>query len=62
MDTLLSLEQVSKQLSCSKEMLKKWIRLGEIPIVKIGSLTRIRQTDVESWVRLGLKRKDKDAA
>lgn len=57
MDTLLSLEQVSTHLSCSQGMLKRWIKLGEIPIVKIGDLTRVRQRDVEAWMRLGLKRK-----
>ncbi|MDE3041876.1 MAG: helix-turn-helix domain-containing protein [Nitrospirota bacterium] len=62
MDTLLSLAQVSDRLSCSREMLKKWIRLGRIHIVKIGRLTRIRQSDVEAWVRLGLQHKEKNAA
>ena len=62
MDTLLSLAQVAKHLNCSRDFLKRWIRLGEIPMVKVGRLTRIRQTDVEAWVRLGLKRSEKKAA
>ena len=54
---VLSLDDVSKRLSCSTEMLEKWLRRGDIPTVKIGRLTRIRSSDVDAWCRLGLKRK-----
>jgi excisionase family DNA binding protein len=60
MTDLLSIKAVANRLSCSEAMLKKWIARGRIPSVKVGRLTRIRQEDVEAWVRLGLSR-DREA-
>jgi excisionase family DNA binding protein len=56
MTELLSIKIVAARLSCSESMLKKWIAKGRIPTVKVGRLTRIRQEDVEAWVRLGLRK------
>jgi len=55
MDTLLSIKEVAQYLGCSRAMLKKWILHGKLPTVKVGRLTRIRQADVQAWVRLGLQ-------
>ncbi|BCA55953.1 hypothetical protein W02_30930 [Nitrospira sp. KM1] len=55
MADLLSIKEVATRLSCSVAMLKKWVAGGHIPIVKVGRLTRIRVSDLEAWVRLGLK-------
>jgi len=54
MDGLLSIKDAASRLACSEAMLRKWIHLGKLPTVKVGRLTRIRQQDVEAWVRLGL--------
>jgi excisionase family DNA binding protein len=51
---LLSIKEVAERLSCSEAMLKKWIAKGRIPTVRVGRLRRIRQQDLEAWVRLGL--------
>ena len=55
MDGLLSIREASKLLACSEAMLRKWIHQRRIPTVKVGRLTRIRQSDLEAWVRLGLQ-------
>jgi len=55
MDGLLSLKEAARRLSCSEAMLRKWIYQRKLPTVKVGRLTRIRQSDLEAWVRLGLE-------
>ena len=55
MDGLLTIKQAAKLLACSEAMLRKWIYERKLPLVKIGRLTRIRQSDLEGWVRFGLK-------
>lgn len=54
MDGLFSLKEAARYLACSEAMLRKWIHQGKLPVVKVGRLTRIRQSDLEAWVRLGL--------
>jgi excisionase family DNA binding protein len=54
MDGLLSVKEAAHRLSCSEAMLRKWIHKRRIPFVKVGRLTRIRQSDIEAWLRLGL--------
>jgi excisionase family DNA binding protein len=51
---LFSIREAAKLLACSEAMLCKWIHLKKLPTVKVGRLTRIRQQDLDAWVRLGL--------
>ncbi len=62
MDGLLSLKQSAKALACSEAMLRQWIHQGQLPTVKVGRLTRIRQSDIEAWVRVGLQPIGKEVA
>ena len=55
MDGLLSIKDAAGSLACSEAMLRKWIHQGKLPRVKVGRLTRIRQSDIEAWVRVGLQ-------
>lgn len=55
MDGLLSVKEAAKQLACSEALLRKWLYQGKLPHVKVGRLTRIRQSDLEAWVRVGLQ-------
>ena len=55
MDGLLSIKDAAARLACSEAMLRKWIHRGKLPTVKVGRLTRIRLSDLEAWVRLGLQ-------
>jgi excisionase family DNA binding protein len=54
MDGLLSVKEAAQCLSCSEAMLRKWIHKHRIPFVKVGRLTRLRRSDIEAWLRLGL--------
>jgi excisionase family DNA binding protein len=46
-------ENWAERLACS-EATPRRIHQGKLPCVKAGRLTRIRQQDLEAWVRLGL--------
>jgi excisionase family DNA binding protein len=56
MDSLLTIKDAAHSLACSEAMLRKWIHEGRLQIVKVGRLTRIRQSDLEAWQRLGLSK------
>ena len=55
MDELLSIKQAAGFLSCSEAFLRKCLSRRAIPRVKVGRLTRIRRSDLESWMRLGIQ-------
>jgi excisionase family DNA binding protein len=57
MDQLLTIKEAAGALACSEALLRKWLSRQVIPKVKVGRLTRIRRSDLESWVRLGLQAK-----
>lgn len=56
MDKLLDVKQAALLLSCSVAAVRKWIYQGRLPVVKVGRLTRLRQSDVERMVVPGPKR------
>jgi len=51
---LLSPRRAAEVLECSEHGIRKWIRQGRLPAVKIGRLVRIRKADLEAAIRLGL--------
>lgn len=55
MDGLFTIREAAKFLACSEAMLRKWIHQRKLPHVKVGRLTRIRRSDLDAWVRLGLQ-------
>jgi len=61
MDGLISIREAAKLLACSEALLRKWIHRRMLPTVKVGRLTRIRQSDLEAWLRLGLQPPRKEA-
>lgn len=61
MDNLLSIKDAAQRLACSEAMLRKWIHEKKLPTVKVGRLTRIRHSDIEAWLRLGLRSSQQEA-
>jgi len=55
MEELLSMKEAAKCLACTEAMLRKWAYLRRLPTVKVGRLTRIRRSDLEAWLRVGLQ-------
>ena len=47
---LLTTDDAARRLSISSGMLRKLVRMGEIPKVKIGSLVRFDETDLSEWI------------
>jgi excisionase family DNA binding protein len=54
MDSLLSIKEAARRLACSEAMLRKWMYAGKLPFVKVGRLSRIREQDLDAWLRLGM--------
>jgi len=53
MDRLFSVKDAATRLACSEALLRKWMYAGKLPYVKVGRLSRIREQDLEAWVRIG---------
>jgi|JI10StandDraft_1071094.scaffolds.fasta_scaffold1189514_1 excisionase family DNA binding protein len=53
-DRLYSLKEAAAQLSCSEVSVRRWIQQGRLPCVRVGRLVRIRQSDLDACLRLGL--------
>ena len=50
MEKLLSVKEAAEVLSCSEAAIRKWLYQRRLPAVKIGRLTRIRQSDLEGFM------------
>lgn len=55
MDKLLSVDQCAELTATTPAFWRKLLYRRAIPFVKVGRLTRIRQSDLEAWLRLGLR-------
>lgn len=55
MDKLLDVKQAAELLSCSEAAIRKWICQRRLPVVKVGRLTRVRQSDLERLISTGLR-------
>jgi excisionase family DNA binding protein len=53
MDRLLTVKEAAQLLACSEAAIRKWIYQRRLRRVKVGRLTRLRQTDVEAMVSAG---------
>lgn len=49
---LLSIDEFAWLISVSSRQVEREIERGRIPIVKLGRLTRIKQSEVPKYVRL----------
>ena len=52
-DQLLTPEEAAARLKISRFTLGDWLRSGKIKGVKVGSLWRVRESDLEAFVRGG---------
>jgi len=55
MDRLLTVNQCAELTATTPAFWRKLLCRRAIPCVKVGRLTRIRQSDLEAWLRLGLR-------
>jgi len=53
-DRLVSLREASVRLSVSPITLRRWIRQGLLPSVRLGGTRRLRAGDIEALIRVGL--------
>ena len=50
MEKLLSVKEAADLCSCSEAAIWKWVYQRRLPAVKVGRLTRLRQSDLEAFV------------
>jgi excisionase family DNA binding protein len=53
MERLLTVKEASERLACSEAAIRKWIYQRRLPRVKVGRLTRLRQSDLEGLITTG---------
>jgi excisionase family DNA binding protein len=56
-DSLLSLNDLAQYLSCSRSYAAMLIAEGTIPSFKIGSLRRVRRSDLDAYIETRLAAK-----
>jgi excisionase family DNA binding protein len=52
--SLLKGPEVAKYLNCSRSQAFNLMRTGQIPTVRFGKLVRVRQEDIESFIKKNL--------
>lgn len=55
MEQLVTVKEAAHLLACSEAAIRKWVYQRRLPIVKVGRLTRLRQSDLEALVARGLR-------
>jgi excisionase family DNA binding protein len=56
MEHLLTIPEAAQVLSCSQAATRKWVYQRRLPVVKVGRLTRLRQSDLEALIADGLRK------
>lgn len=51
MSDLLTIDEVAERLTCSRRTVYAEHKRGRINFVKVGSLTRVRASEVERYIR-----------
>lgn len=51
METLLTVQEAAEKLKVNEFALRKWIREGKIKAAKIGRFWRIKEDDLEEFVK-----------
>lgn len=56
MEKLLKIDQVAESLQVSRSLIYKWVHYGYMPHVKIGTLLRFKESELEKWLRVKVTR------
>ena len=51
MDKLLTPKDLSESLQVGLSTVYQWVNYGFVPCVKLGSLVRFREAEIEQWLR-----------
>ena len=52
-ERLLTPEEVAKKLAMSVKSVRNWLRQGKLKGIKVGRLWRIRESDLEEFLKMG---------
>ena len=51
MDKIYTPKQLSEMLHVKLSTIYKWVHYGYIPYVKLGSLTRFKESRIDNWLK-----------
>ncbi len=51
MEKLLTIQQVSDLLQVSRSLVYKWVHYDFVPYVKIGSVLRFKESELNRWLK-----------
>ena len=51
MERLLTIKDVSELLQVSQALVYKWVHFNFIPYIKMGSLLRFKESELDRWVK-----------
>lgn len=49
-DKWLSLAEIADYIGVSKDTIRNWIKLRELPAHKVGRLWKFKKTEVDNWI------------
>lgn len=50
MERLLTIKDLCANLGVSQSLIYKWVHYDFVPHIKIGSLVRFRESDINKWI------------
>lgn len=48
-----STKDIAEHLGITMETVRKWIKSGEIPCIRIGKLWKFKKSEVDTWLKSG---------
>ena len=51
MEKLLTINQICESLQVSRSLVYKWVHYDFVPHVKIGTMLRFRESELEKWLK-----------
>ena len=60
MEKLLTVDNLCELLQVKRGLVYKWVHYGYVPHIKIGTILRFRETQIETWIsKRGTKGREK---
>jgi excisionase family DNA binding protein len=54
-EPLWTAQEVAAYLQVAEGTVNQWVKLGKIPVVKVGALNRFRRSEIDAWLARNAK-------
>jgi excisionase family DNA binding protein len=51
MEELMDVREVARRLKVKESTIRAWVFQRRIPVIRLGSLVRFREADLDKWIR-----------